>query len=59
MDKLSIWCLLDIHVEMSSQQWTTGAWNSREDKAGHLGLGVINVWIIFKAIGMGEGVSAN
>ena len=48
----SIWCLLDIHIEMSSQQWMMRAWNSSEGKAGNLSLGVINNWIIFKAIGM-------
>lgn len=52
LDKLSIWCLQDIHIEMSSQQWMTGAWNSSEDEVGELSLGVINMWVIFKAVGM-------
>lgn len=52
MDKLSICCLLDVLVEMSSQQCTTQVWNSSEDKAGKINVGVISIWIIGKAMGM-------
>lgn len=54
MDKLSIWCLLDSQVEMSSEQLVTLDWNPSRDKDGNVDLGVLSIWIIFKAMRMGR-----
>lgn len=52
LDKLSIWCLGDIRVEMSSQQWVTWVRSANEDELDNIHLEDVSIWIIWKGRGM-------